>query len=217
MQCKYGEHLSPNENFACQVMQRIPFGRNSQENKNRRAMFVTNFVSLLQMGFTPIFVDEMGANLWTVPHRGRAPRGQRVPFTSSTVPSWHMTLVAAMSPVDEIVYHEILEKPMNGASWKVCFFFNSFGDKQNSHSTPQLFVLNLKNAIHTKYPGHKFFMVMDNLRAHVISALDLIWLPAGHSFLFLLKAGKILHARKMPPGSQTPPGWWPRCCTTFPF
>ena len=64
--------------FHPKVLQRAPAARNSLENAAYRAAWVRQFQTYLQWGCSPIFMDEMGANLWTVPRYGRAHKGMTI-------------------------------------------------------------------------------------------------------------------------------------------
>lgn len=120
----------------------------------------------MQNGYVPIYLDETGANLWTTPRHGWSRKGERARAPTYSSPGPHITLIAVLCPFIGIVYHELLEAPLNKD------LFSSF-------------IQSFTTFIAHILPNLNLLLILYNLSSHFHSPLHDFWVQGGHLFLFL--------------------------------
>ncbi|XP_064100877.1 uncharacterized protein LOC135211501 [Macrobrachium nipponense] len=107
------------ELITLKLCQNIEQDRNFPKVKEARSVFAHLYESGLQKH--RIYLDESGYNLYTKHTYGRAPRGERVHRTVGGQLGGNITLIAAISDQDELVYHEIHTSTVNMDRFKDYF------------------------------------------------------------------------------------------------
>ena len=141
-----------------------PVERNAQNIKEDRKDYVT---WLLRDGVNEnlIFIDEMGANMWTRRSYGRNVRGTPVYRVTKGQRGGNQTLCMAISK-DGLIHFELLDGPMTTDSFS-------------------LFLLGMSQAVN----GQRHTIVLDNARPHhgldlvIPDNFDVRFLPAYSPFL----------------------------------
>lgn len=150
-----------------------PRGRNTEETKLARKMFVEQASVMFQMDVAPIYLDETGFNLWQTKRYARAPVGERATVKCESSPGRNVTLVAAISPAVGVVHFRVQDQPLNKSNFATFI----------AELVPRAIAM-----------GRPTVVILDNLRAHDSTTLNDLLTPRNISYLFLPAYSPMLNA-----------------------
>jgi len=167
-----------------------PSSRNTPETLEARYDFVewVQQLSILESQ-TLVFMDEHGYNMFTVKRRARAPLGEHAVVRCPTVRCQNVTVTLAVSPVFGKISIRIISLPTTKETFNL-FLTQLLTDWRNSKTVPET----LRQC--------KPILVLDNLRAHVISAenkkeFQVKFLPKYSPFLNLAEPCNRAHKQEI--------------------
>ena len=153
------------------------------DTKGKRALWALQFADALRYGYTPLFMDETGHTLWTRSRRARSRRGERANAPVYTAPGRRVDAVFTVSPVTGLASPAPRRPATPSPTYGLVHTMVLDGPMNKERFRDYLF--DLVRTLDRSYPGHRFFLNVDNLKAHQASTMTEFLLTRGHHYLYL--------------------------------
>lgn len=102
--------------YTLKDLRKLPYGRNSDETKNKRCSYVTLFRTI-KTHYNFVFIDESNFNLWTTRGKGRSQAGDRACYTVPNSKGRQVSLILAISPALGTVHNNIIQGSCNAIKY----------------------------------------------------------------------------------------------------